>query len=429
MNKLYAALLFFGITCFYSLHASAGKKLRVYFIGNSYTNTNDMPRMIADVAASMGDTLEFESHTPGGWTLDDHWSNHPNDPCVAKIKTGNWDYVVLQEQSQMPAFGQLGPSHPTYIYAEAFNKLIRDSAECTTPMFYMTWGYKNGDATHCLSMPYMCTYESMDSVIRARYLQLADSFDAVVSPVGAVRRYIRQHHPGIELYQPDGSHPEVAGTYAAACSFYASLFKKDPTLVTFNSTLSATDASDIKAAAKKVVYDSLDKWGLNIYDLSTAYDHNITGKQVTFTNRSSLKAQTYSWNFGDGNTSSLKDPVHTYATAGNYTVMLTAYDANGCSRVASDTVNLSLVSINDAKQPAFTITPNPATNYIAIRSLKQIVEFNVRIMNAMGQTVYQAYANDGNAHNIDISACSSGMYYIMLYSENAVFHYGKLLKL
>jgi hypothetical protein len=425
MNKAGTIILFL-MACIGSMQASAGEKLRIYFIGNSYTYTNDMPKMIADIAASMGDTLVYESHTPGGTTLQDHW-NPPADPCVGKIKTGNWDYVVLQEQSQRPAFGILNLSHPTYLYAGQFTKLIRDSAKCTAAMFYMTWGYKNGDATNCPGIPSMCTYESMDSVLRMRYLELADSFDAVVSPVGAVRRYIRQNHPLIELYQPDGSHPEVAGTYAAACCFYTALFKKDPSLITFNSTLSATDAQDIKTAAKTVVYDSLSKWGIGVYDLSAAYNYSISSTIVTFTNTSSLKMQTYNWNFGDGNTSTLKDPMHTYTSKGNYTVTLTAYDANGCSKVTSQKLNLFPNNINDAAHTSFTITPNPATQNITIQYGQQAGPFNIRIANAMGQTVYIT-PTGSSTNKIDISAFSKGMYYLTIYNNTGIFHYDKFIK-
>src|SRR5690606_449333 len=71
MNRLYAALLCLTIACLGN-EASAGQKLRVYFIGNSYIYTNNMPQMLADIATSMGDTLVYEEHTPGGSKLEDH---------------------------------------------------------------------------------------------------------------------------------------------------------------------------------------------------------------------------------------------------------------------------------------------------------------------------------------------------------------------
>ncbi|MEL6660761.1 MAG: PKD domain-containing protein, partial [Bacteroidota bacterium] len=45
--------------------------------------------------------------------------------------------------------------------------------------------------------------------------------------------------------------------------------------------------------------------------------------EVTFTN-SSTNATTYTWDFGDGNTSTEESPTHTYAEDGTYDVTLTA---------------------------------------------------------------------------------------------------------
>ena len=426
MNKFYAPLVWFAVISL-ATQAHAGEKVRVFFLGNSYTHTNNMPKMIADIAASMGDTLVYDEHTPGGYTFQSHWSGA--DPCLTKIKSGNWDYVVLQEQSQRPAFGQYlaMPNHPTYTYAGQFTNLIRDSAACTTAMFYMTWGYKNGDTVNCPFVNSMCTYESMDSVLRVRYLELADSFDAVVSPVGAVRHYIRKNHPGIELYQPDESHPSVAGTYAAACSFYAALFKKDPSGAGFNSSLPAADAANIRAAAKKVVFDSLATWGLNILDLTAAYNYSVNGTQVTFTNNSSLKAKSYNWNFGDGNSSTLKDPVHTYASLGVYPVTLTTYDSNGCSRVTLKSLDLVASSIGHLSKVAFTLSPNPASEIVTIVSDQQTAGYIIRVTNAIGQTMYQAPVNGSGLHKIDVSDFSSGMYYIAFYGGGARY-YDKFIK-
>ncbi|MCF8228363.1 MAG: PKD domain-containing protein [Bacteroidales bacterium] len=52
--------------------------------------------------------------------------------------------------------------------------------------------------------------------------------------------------------------------------------------------------------------------------------------EVTFTNFSK-NASSYTWDFGDGETSTEKDPVHTYAEAGSYTVKLTAKNDAGSS--------------------------------------------------------------------------------------------------
>lgn len=60
--------------------------------------------------------------------------------------------------------------------------------------------------------------------------------------------------------------------------------------------------------------------------------------QVRFENLSNYNAVSYLWDFGDGNSSNLVDPVHTYAAPGTYTVKLTAIGNSACG---SDTENKS----------------------------------------------------------------------------------------
>jgi PKD repeat protein len=55
------------------------------------------------------------------------------------------------------------------------------------------------------------------------------------------------------------------------------------------------------------------------------FTHIVGLSEVTFTNISKY-ADTYEWDFGDGNTSNQVNPIHTYAEPGMYEVKLTAYD-------------------------------------------------------------------------------------------------------
>jgi PKD repeat protein len=61
--------------------------------------------------------------------------------------------------------------------------------------------------------------------------------------------------------------------------------------------------------------------------------------EVTFTNFSQ-NATTYEWNFGDGQTSAEANPVHTYAAAGNYTVVLTAKNSANASATFNAAIQL-----------------------------------------------------------------------------------------
>ena len=71
----------------------------VLFIGNSYTYYNDMPDILSDIAASLGNSVNNVSQTTGGATFSGHVGN---TNTFNAINSQIWDYVVLQGQSQDP---------------------------------------------------------------------------------------------------------------------------------------------------------------------------------------------------------------------------------------------------------------------------------------------------------------------------------------
>jgi PKD repeat protein len=81
------------------------------------------------------------------------------------------------------------------------------------------------------------------------------------------------------------------------------------------------------------------------------YLYNIPGATTTSTvykvnfyaNTANGTPQSYQWNFGDGQTSTLANPTHTYATAGNYTASLTVNYAGSCSSSASNPIRANTV--------------------------------------------------------------------------------------
>ncbi len=313
----------------------AQQSTSVLFLGNSYTGVNNLPKIVSDIALSVGDTLIYDSNTPGGYTLLDHTTNATSQN---KIAAGGWDYMVIQGQSRESILGYTGFKQGVNLLYNQF----KQSNSCSVVMPYMTWGRENGDATFCSSFPVMCTYEGMDTTIRDRYLTVTEDINGEVSPVSVVWRYLRQNHPSIDLYQTDGSHPSAAGSYAAACCFYAAIFKKDPTLITYNFGLNAADAAAIKNAAKLIVYDSLSLWDYKkpaLADIRYTIGSGVNEILVNSFNIHGVK-QDYLWDFGDGTTSTLSSTSHSYSADGTYTVTLTTTncDLQGTYTSVKDTV-------------------------------------------------------------------------------------------
>lgn len=67
---------------------SEREPLRVLFVGNSLTPTNDLPAVVATLARGLGTAIEYETIAPGGTSLEDHW-NAGRVP--AAISSGDWD--------------------------------------------------------------------------------------------------------------------------------------------------------------------------------------------------------------------------------------------------------------------------------------------------------------------------------------------------
>jgi gliding motility-associated-like protein len=238
----------------------------VLFIGNSYTYSNNMPQIVSDLAGSAGDNLIYDESTISNYSLYEHSTN---SATLGLISQGGWDYVVLQEFSQWPSQPLMWVEENVYPYAQYLDGEINSHNPEAETIFYMTWGRRDGDDSRCSSLPEVCTYTGMDDLTRERYMIMAEANHAIVSPVGAVWRYIRENYPSIELYIPDGSHPNQAGSYLAACCFYTAIFRKDPSLLTYDYTLSPADAGIIRNAAKLIIFDNLLTWHIGEYDPDT----------------------------------------------------------------------------------------------------------------------------------------------------------------
>lgn len=359
----------------------------VLFVGNSYTEVNNLPLLIQRVARSMGDSMTYQSHTPGGCTLRQHCTN----TSMELIRQGQWDVVVLQEQSQYPSFPQSQVEQEVFPYAARLVDSIYAYAPCAEPMFYLTWGRKNGDAQNAPYFPVLATYEGMDSMLYERYIYMAQTNDASLCPVGRVWRYLRTHHPAIELYASDESHPSMAGSYAAACAFYALIFRRSPLLITYNAGLDSEVATTIRRAADSVAFQTLSQWQRPTPQAAFDYEGDSVGLPVRFHNNST-HADAYQWSFGDGTESTLAEPSHIYTAAGSYLVTLTA--TRHCMS-SLDSSRISVVERNafiDMPQPTtVTLYPNPATTHL---TLQATTPSQATLYDMKGRAVWSARVND-----------------------------------
>lgn len=400
---LFAACMLFSFGLF------AQDSVSVLFIGNSYTNYNSLPSLVNDVAVSLGDKISYDSHTPGGQTLANHAANAT---VYDKMNDHPWDFVVLQAQSQEPSFSDNQVNTQTLPYAIQLADSIYANNYCTDAMFYMTWGRENGDPQWAP----ISTFDGMNARLRSAYMRFADSVDGVVSPVGSAWKYIRDMYPTINLYAGDGSHPSYEGSYLAACTFYASLFRKSPVGAPFIGSLDPVTAERLQTAAALTVLDSLEQWNLRPFSEHTQANFQAQylttpGPTTIELTNLSIKATNYYWDFGDGNTSTDEHPIHTYATFCN-PCSITLIAESPCN---TDTLqqDIGFIGLSESDIPVQLASLGKGKYRVSTHSkLKR-----TQVTDATGQIFQSNITLNGMQAEIDLSGEPSGVYFVSVETE------------
>lgn len=184
----------------------ADKITRILFIGNSYTYYNEMPALLTQLVAARGHgTLQTEVVAFGAATLKGHWTR---EQAATRIAEGNWDYVVLQEQSVRPIKNRAA----MHQYVRQFDTLIREHG--ATTVLYLTWARADKPQTQ--------------EILTESYCSIGAELGALVVPVGPAWQRALAAAPALRLHDSDNSHPSLAGSQLTAEVFYSALFDTAP---------------------------------------------------------------------------------------------------------------------------------------------------------------------------------------------------------
>jgi hypothetical protein len=177
-----------------------GTSASVLFIGSSLTSENDLPGIVEAFGRAMGDTLEVETLVSGGFALIDHWANGQPPSAITRRA---WSFVVLQQ----------GPSSTT---------INRDSLRLVTRLYAPYISAAGARAALFSGWP---SIERRQDTERASesYRLAAQDVNGLYLPVAAAWLIASEQAPDVKIYQIDGIHPTVEGSYLAAAVIYARL--------------------------------------------------------------------------------------------------------------------------------------------------------------------------------------------------------------
>ena len=240
--------------------------------GNSYTGYNNL----ASLMESMG-VLNADSITPGGKMLSGHWDDINTSLHISNTTLRNpnidWDYVVLQDQSQVPSL----PTNDTFWQASmngAVNISTEVAAEGSETVLFMTWGRRSGESGpqwHQYNINQ--NYTIMQDRLADGYTYYAENISAEgnvvwIAPVGLAFKTIHDDVQDsgsdptqsgnlfYDLYDADGSHPSLKGSYLAACVLYATMTGDSPVGSNDTVAINATVKLQLQQAAADTVFNA-----------------------------------------------------------------------------------------------------------------------------------------------------------------------------
>ncbi len=157
------------------------------------------------------------------------------------------------------------------------------------------------------------------------------------------------------------------------------------------------------------------------YTPEASFTYTATGLLVVFMN-TSTEGATYSWNFGDGNTSVESDPTHTYGADGTYTVTLTVTNSCG-SAFYSEIITVETAIQDEELANAVTIYPNPISTTATIEvQLGSVSDLSLQLVNILGEVVWSAEAGTGSAlhYEINVRDFADGVYQLHIRCNNKI---------
>lgn len=244
--------------------AEDDKTTKILFIGNSYTNRGieqfNLPTIFKKLAEANGHTVTVESSCFDGSNLLQRTDSGNNEKikkdAEEKIVQDDWDYIVLQEQSERPINDTKRAENRFYKSVELLNNKIAElksnSEKKPQLAFYQTMAHRNGGKTNDDSVEY--TFASGSEILKQEYEKMAAQYGGLPIPAGDA--WLKLVNDGStladELWQTDNSHPTYLGSYMNACVFYAKIFNENPADLKPLDVISADRAAVVQKTAAEV---------------------------------------------------------------------------------------------------------------------------------------------------------------------------------
>jgi PKD repeat protein len=142
--------------------------------------------------------------------------------------------------------------------------------------------------------------------------------------------------------------------------------------------------------------------------------------EVSFSDLTTGAVDTWKWYFGDGNTSYIQNPIHTYEDEGNYTVSLVSTGPGGMDSIAKTDYISVLVGISELIDGEILIYPNPASDFVNILVTGHRSQVtSLQLSSIEGRQIFQTETREEEIE-IDVSDLEDGVYLLKIQMGNEI---------
>ena len=195
-NPDHAGAHLFNIMLLALMLIAAPKPLNILFIGNSLLMNNDVPVMVTNMLNTDGSGRKVTYNSFFVSHLEDV---QPGDAPDKEINSGKYDVVVLQSAMVSSSLTR------TYSQARGIAMARAAKAKGARVLLYVEWPRRNiNETNYTLNV----------------YRGIAQAADTEIIPVCYAWNSVVAKSNGISLWNPDGNHATMEGSYLAACCTY-----------------------------------------------------------------------------------------------------------------------------------------------------------------------------------------------------------------
>lgn len=215
--------------------------VRILAIGNSFS-VDAIENNLHELAAEKGHVAIIGNMYIGGCTLQRHFNNSEKNARIYSYRKVNadgsrdtlekysldkalhdeaWDYVSFQQASPLSGLYETYEPYLTSLIEYVSKRVPKDAVF----LFHQTWAYAVG-SPHRDFPNYDCNQQKMYDCIVDASSRAAHSHNLVIVPCGTAQQNVRMTGVGDNVNR-DECHLNATGRYAAACTWYETIFGED----------------------------------------------------------------------------------------------------------------------------------------------------------------------------------------------------------